>query len=433
MKKAILSLAAFGILCGMLLGCSPGQTPAQAAYTSNPAIETFIAATPAPSAAGTLETTLSPSQTEAGKRAKYVFLFIGDGMGEAQVTLARILARRQPGAEDVGFGELAFTDFESYGAIDTFDAASYCPDSASAGTALATGNKTVDGVIAMDPGKAVAFKSVAKYAGEAGFKVGIVTSVPLNHATPACFYANQDDRDKFYDIALQLVHSDFDFFAGGGFLQPAGPDGKRENILELAKKAGYKIADRVSDLASFNSASGKVIALAPDGQKDKDQSLLYEIDRRKMAGNGQPCLALADYVRAGIAVLDNANGFFMLCEGGKIDWACHANNGEAAAWEVMAFSDAVREAAEFAARHPDETLIVVTGDHETGGLIIRYAGTPVKDINSGLGWAAKSHTGVPVPIYARGACADLFSGSYDNTQVFFKLIDAMGLAQVPAG
>ena len=198
--------------------------------------------------------------------------------------------------------------------------------------------------------------------------MGVITSVNLNHATPAAFYAHQASRSSYYEIGLELIDSGFEYFAGGGLLSPTGKEGDQEDLYALAAKAGYTVAKTHAEAEKVNANTAKTILIDED-LADSD-AMAYEIDR------AEDMWSLADYVAKGIEVLsDDEDGFFMMCEGGKIDWACHANDAASTIHDTQALADAVQVAIDFAAEHPQETLIVVTGDHETGGLTIGFAGT----------------------------------------------------------
>ena len=166
-----------------------------------------------------------------------------------------------------------------------------------------------------------------------------------------------------------MIDSDFEYFAGGGLLKPDGHDKENpsENLYTLAEAAGYKVTFTQADAEAVSASDGKVILI--DEHLADSSAMDYELDRQE----GE--WALADYVAKGVEVLDNDEGFFLMCEGGKIDWACHANDAASTVSDVLALADAVQVAVDFAAAHPDETLILVTGDHETGGLTIGFAGT----------------------------------------------------------
>ena len=302
-------------------------------------------------------------------QARYVFLFIGDGMGLAQVSAAGMYRAVLEGEAGAGGGKLSFTSFPAQGVTTTHSLDSLVTDSAAAGTAIACGVKTRNSFLGVDAdGRRM--PSVAEMARDAGMKVGIVTSVSLDHATPAAFYAHRKGRSSHYEIGLELAASRFDYFAGGGFLDPEGRKstkaGEKIGLTDAIAKAGFAI---VEDMASFEALKSGARAVVAAPRLQDNGAMPYAID----AGEGD--ITLADLTAKGIEVLDNPKGFFMMVEAGKIDWACHANDAMAAIGEVLALEAAVGKAVEFAAGHPAETLIVVTGDHETGGLALDFSGT----------------------------------------------------------
>ena len=321
---------------------------------------------------------------QAAKAPKYVFLFIGDGMSYPQFqaasdylgalddpdyvkALPSIDYEKREG-ELNGPKRLNFMNFDVAGSAVTYDSCSFAPDSASTATSIATGYKTYSGMINVDLTGSTPYETIAeKLHSQKGWKVGIVSSVNLNHATPAAFYAHQASRNNYYEIGEELVNSGFEYFAGGGLKKVTGPDKDKTSLYDLAADAGYKVTYTQADAEAVTAADGKVI-LIDEHLADSD-AMDYEMDRQ----DGE--WALADYVKKGIDVLDNDTGFFMMCEGGKIDWACHANDAGATVNDTLALADAVQVAIDFAKQHADETLILVTGDHETGGLTIGFAGT----------------------------------------------------------
>jgi alkaline phosphatase len=304
----------------------------------------------------------------SGRPVKYVFWFIGDGMGMNHVYATEMFLARE--SKDPSIKNLDFTMFPNVGWMTTYAADSYITDSASAITAMATGKKTNDGVLNMDPSLKTKYKSIAEMARDMGYKVGVLTSVSIDHATPAGMYAHQPSRNNYYEIALELLNSNFNYFGGGGFLQPKGKDGKQKDIYDLAKEKGYKIVDSVESIKRIGKGDDKVIAINPI--LDNSKALPFAINRLRGMDIG---LSLADFTRKAIEVLDNPKGFFMMVEGGKIDWAAHANDAVSVIYDVLDFNDAIKVALEFYKKHPYETIIIVTADHETGGLSIGYAGT----------------------------------------------------------
>ncbi|MDO7788785.1 alkaline phosphatase [Desulforamulus aquiferis] len=310
----------------------------------------------------------SKGETYNGKAPKYVFLFIGDGMSYAQVSSAEMYLGNKSKPGQVVPQELNFSKFPIHGAATTYDSTSFIPDSASTATSLSTGNKTLSAVINMDITKTIKYSPITEDLKAAGYKVGIITSVPITHATPAAFYAKVPNRGLAYEIGQQLAASGFDFFGGGSFEQRYGPKGEDKDVLEFVKEAGYKVANTREEILALNNNSGKTVAINPvlDGA-----AMNYELDRNKQAGE----LSLADFVRKGIEVLDNPKGYFMMVESGKIDWANHANDAAASIHDTVAFADAIEEALKVYRQYPNDTLIIVTGDHECGGMSIGFAGT----------------------------------------------------------
>ncbi|MCI7792461.1 MAG: alkaline phosphatase [Lachnospiraceae bacterium] len=299
---------------------------------------------------------------------KYIFLFIGDGMSYPQVQSASYYLGAAASNGGVETKELSFMNFPVVGSAQTFDSTSFCQDSASTATSISTGNKTYSGVINMDTSKTIKFETISeKLKEQLGYKIGVLTSVNLNHATPAAFYAHQASRKNYYEIGQEMIASGFDYFAGGGLLDPTGKGEDLPSLYDVAKEAGYTVTTTKSEIAAVTKDTGKVIAI--DENLADGDAMSYNMDLQ----NGQ--WNLADYVEKGIEVLDNEKGFFMMVEGGKVDWACHANDAAASINDTLALDAAVQEAYKFYEKHPSETLILVTGDHETGGLTIGFAGT----------------------------------------------------------
>jgi len=312
---------------------------------------------------GKTETETVPVQTEETVRAKYVFLFIGDGMAIPQINAAE--AYLAAGETAPGVRQLSFTRFPAGGLTTTYAADAYITDSASAGTAIACGYKTDSGVISMDSSRTQSFPTIAEMAKAAGMKVGIVSSVNLDHATPAVFYAHNASRNNYYELNMTMANSDFDYFAGGMVRTSKTPKGEKSAHDVMAERGFTMVSDRAS-LEALKPGAGQVYAYNTGFAAE---ALDYVMD---MDEND---ITLAEFTRKGIELLENDRGFFMMVEGGKIDWACHANDAAASIHNTIAFDKAVQEAEAFARKHPGETLIIVTGDHETGGLALGFAGT----------------------------------------------------------
>ena len=208
--------------------------------------------------------------------------------------------------------------------------------------------------------------SIAWRAKQAGKAVGVTTSVAINHATPAVFYAHQPDRQMYYEIGTDAAKAGFDFYGGAGWKQVFSPhDSSEIDLYSLLRDSGYVIIDHRQDFQALSTGAGKVVYVQPEDCVNPS-SLPAAIDRKE--GD----LTLADITRKAIQFLSarNEDGFFLMVEGGIIDWLCHANDGAAAFREVVDFSEAIQVALDFYKAHPDETLIIVTADHETGGLAL---------------------------------------------------------------
>ncbi len=287
----------------------------------------------------------------ANEPVKYIFLFIGDGMGlpQRQLTEHFNTAQGKPG--------LLINRFPYQTVTATASANRLVTDSAAAATAIACGVKTNNGMLGITP-DGTKVESVAAAAKKAGYRVGILTSVTLNHATPAGFYAHNSGRGNAREIALDLLASGFDFFGGGGVTDPKG------DFFELATKKGYRVTGNREEL----NGSITLPAIAGDYRKGTNRNLSWDIDARPED------LQLAEITARAIELLDNPNGFFIMVEGGQIDHFGHSNDAGGMVREALNFDAAVRRAYEFAQKHPDDTLIVVTGDHETGGLALGQAG-----------------------------------------------------------
>lgn len=421
--------------------------------------------------------------------AKYVFLFIGDGMGHNQVQAAEKF-----------YGKLNFMDFAQHGQMTTSEANGKVTDSAAAATAMASGSKTHNGFVGLDP-QGNRLESIASLIKKQGLKVGIVSSMQLDDATPAAFYAHRLSRRMRYEIATDLAVSNFDYFAGGGLRQPTGKNGDQTNIWDLLRANGYQLVTGNSEFRQLKKSDNKVFVRS-EGLYE-DLSLSFVIDQK-------PSISLAELTAKGIKLLDNKQGFFMLVEGGKIDYAGHTNDLATNIKEVGDFEQAVQVALNFYEQHPRDTLIIVTADHETGGMQwlnptlaqedfiaivngqtlsyqefgkivqeyvrsgkrgelsawqdtlrekfgldnlseqeyeylqqavyasmrqekygpyepLMIAACRVLGQRAGVSWSTYGHSGVNIPVYAIGAGSTAFAGNYDNTQLAPKILRAMGI------
>lgn len=305
------------------------------------------------------------------QKPKYIFYLIGDGMGLNHVHLTE--AYQAELNKQIGVSPLLFSQFPYVSFATTNSQSNGVTDSSAGGTALAVGKKTKNGIVAMDSSATVPYKSIAYAAKEKGMKVGITTSVSIDHATPASFYANQASRSMYYEIANDIIKSNFDFFGGAGFLRPTTTADKKEapEITGLLEKAGYRIVSGRKEFEKEKNKNKKIILINND--QSVPNALKFAIDQ------GEDDFKLQDITQSAIESLDNSeNGFFLMVEGGKIDWSAHANDAATTIHEVLDFNKSVQLAYDFYLKHPEETLIVVTADHETGGLVVGNRGSTLR-------------------------------------------------------
>jgi len=302
----------------------------------------------------------------AQSQVKYVFYFIGDGMGVNQINVTETYLAALKGK--IGFEPILMSSFPVVGLVNTYSATNGVTDSAAGGTALACGKKTKNGAIGVLEDLKTPCTSIAVWAQKAGAAVGVATNVAITHATPASFYGHQPNRNMYYEIGQDLCKSGFDFFAGSDFHRPNTKEGE-PTLRDQAKAAGYTIlTGGYKEYEKKGRKADKLILFQSDYQNEKlgSDHIPYALDQDKND------LTLEQIVRAGINYLmgKQKNGFFFQIEGGMIDYACHRNDIGNAVNEVLDLDKAVKVAYEFYQQHPDETIIVISADHETGGLVM---------------------------------------------------------------
>ena len=305
------------------------------------------------------------SVNAAAEAPKYVFYFIGDGMAASQRQVAEYYLQHKTG--DSG-ARLVMNNMPVAGINTTHASSSLITDSAASATALAAGVKTNNGVIGLDiEGKPVT--TLLEGAADSGMRTGLITTTRLTHATPAAFAVKNESRGNEDEIAMDYVSAPVDFYAGGGYRNFVGPGHKgsrRTDGKDLIAKFDARGFDTFVGMDSVDEFMGYKA-----GQNSKvfaaftPSHLPYEIDR--MRSMDSP--SLAEITHKGIEVLSQSeDGFFMMVEGGRIDHASHAQDLAGTIYDTLAFDAAIAKAVEFYQRHPEDTLIVVAGDHETGGL-----------------------------------------------------------------
>ena len=333
---------------------------------------------------------LGVSMTQVVAKPKNVIFMIGDGMGLSQVYAAMVKNNNKLELERcpvIGFSK-------------TYSSSHFTTDSGAGGTALATGVKTKNGMIGMDP-DSVAVESILELAEKNTLATGMVVACAVTHATPSSFIAHQVNRNMYDEIATDFLKTDIDVFIGGGRKSfEKRLDGR--NLTNELKAKQYQIAYTLDDVKAVKS--GKLAGLLYDDQNPSVP------ERGKM---------LSESTVAALDILDNnKKGFFLMIEGSQIDWACHDNNADQAIKEMLDFDETIGKVLDFAQKDGN-TLVIITADHETGGFTI-----PSGDMKTGTikeAFSTKGHSGTPVPIYAYGPGAENFSGFMENTALFGKI------------
>lgn len=335
------------------------------------------------------EVKMYPQKFKAEKPKNIIFL-IGDGMGVTQV-FSGLTANQ---------GHLFIENCRHIGFSKTQSADDYITDSAAGGTALSCGVKTYNGAIGVNA-DTVKVKSILEEAEDKGLATGLVSTSAITHATPASFIAHQPSRGMYEEIADDFLKTDIDVFIGGGndhFTKRK--DGR--NLAEELKEKGYTVETDINEIAKVES--GKLAGLTAGVHNGRIE------ERGDM-------LRLA--TSTAINILDNnKKGFFLMVEGSQIDWGGHANSTVYIVEDMLDFDQTVGQALEFAAKD-GETLVLVTSDHETGGMALTGG-----DISEGVvkaDYPTKSHTAVMVPVFAYGPGAEEFIGIMENTDIHDKM------------
>lgn len=349
----------------------------------------------------------APLPSEQG--IKNVILFIGDGMGLSHIAAARM---KSGGVE----GMLNMERMPVTGLLYTNCANALVTDSAAASTALATGHKTNYRMVSMSPdGKNL--PTILEALQERGFATGMVVTESITNATPAGFASHAAVRSSEQEIAEQYIEKRVNVLLGGGrqfFLPQSIQGGVRnddKNLIELAKNAGYAFVTTTSELAEVKS--DYVLGLFASG---------------KLSQSPQP--DLAEMTNRAMQILSrNKKGFFLMVEGSQIDLACHSSKLDEAVRQTVLFDEAVKAGLDFALKDK-QTLVIVTADHETGGLSINAGTLDGKYIEAG--WAGEgNHTAVPVPIFAFGPGAEKFMGVNHLVDVPKKIAELLGIKNFP--
>ena len=325
------------------------------------------------------------------KKSPNIILMIGDGMGLTQISSGMY-------AND---NSTALEQFDYIGLSKTASFDKLITDSAASGTAMASGIKTNNKVLGISPDN-IHQKSILEICKEKGYKTALIATSSIVHATPASFYAKENSRYNYENIALQLRNHNIDIFIGGGSKYFTTRKDERNLINEMSEYEFIKSLDELEK--SISTKFGYFTYF------DEPPSIL----------NGRP----ANLDRITRTILNklslNKSPFIVVIEGSQIDWGGHDNDSKMVLSEFIDFDSAIKEALEFA-KNDGNTLVVVTADHETGGMSLN--GGEINNVN--IKFNTKSHTGTMVPVFSFGPSSETFSGIYENTQIFYKLRESI--------
>lgn len=345
----------------------------------------------------------APQKEETPPKAKNVILLIGDGMGVTQVSTSFYYQDEEPN----------FARFKDIGFIRTSSSSHKITDSAAGATAFASGEKSYNGAIGVDP-DTVSIPTILEMAMEREMATGVISSSSITHATPASFYSHVKSRGMAEEIAKQLASTSVDFFAGGGlkYFQDR-EDGI--NYYTLLAASGVKMdSTKLGQPADLCEGCQYGYLLAQNGMP------------RMLDGRGD---FLPEATNLGLAHLSkNKDGFFLMVEGSQIDWGGHANDADYIITEVLDFDKAIGEALDFAEKDGN-TLVIVTADHETGGFSL--SSTPREERGSDYDqltgtFSTGGHSATLIPVFAYGPGSENFKGIYQNTEIFNKMLKSYG-------
>lgn len=330
-----------------------------------------------------------------GQKPKNIILMIGDGMGTAQIFAAYT----------ANGGRLNITNMPYSGFITTQSSDNYITDSAAGGTAFSAGEKTYNGAIAVDVNNQP-LTTILEYAEQNGLSTGLVSSSAITHATPASFIAHNESRNNYEDIASDFLKTDIDIFIGGGksFFEERQDN---RNLLEELKNKNYRIFTSLEEASATNDAPMAILTAPKHNPRWPERGELIPEGTEKA-----------------IKVLGkNDKGYFLMVEGSQIDWGGHENNTAYIVEETLDFDRAVGKALELAASD-GETLVIVTADHETGGMSINNGDLEKGEVHAK--YTTGEHTGIMVPVFAYGPGAEHFTGVMKNTDIFHKMYQLFG-------
>lgn len=335
-----------------------------------------------------------------------IILMIGDGMGMSQIT----------GAMYSNNNRLALERFKTIGLMKTHSATDLVTDSAAAGTAMACGLKTCNHCLGIDA-DSIPCKNIMEEAHDRELATGIVVTSSIVHATPAAFFAHQPLRYLYERIALDLVDADIDFFVGGGMKNFEDREMDDRDLLQELRDKGYSVSD-------YSYKSMDWLRTKTNGKKKVAYFSAWEDP--EYAANGRDYLLEATQIAMLTLSNQSEKGYFLMVEGSQIDWAGHAKKGNRMIEETLDFDRTIDMVLDYA-RKDGNTLVIVTADHESGGFSINK-GSKINNLVTAF--TSNGHTGSMVPVFAYGPKSEAFGGVYDNTDLYYKMITALGWTEM---
>lgn len=322
---------------------------------------------------------------------------IGDGMGLSQVSTG-FYAKKGP---------FQLERCKHIGLVKTHSAIDLITDSAAGATAMACGKKTYNGVLAMDT-EGEDLKTILESAHEEGLSTGLIATSTIQHATPAAFYSHKMSRTQYEDISLDLLAGNVDFIIGGGRRLLNDRKDKRDLIEELEAK-GVAVCKNIKQASQFPNE--QIYIITHNGHLPP---------ARKRGANflGKSALIAIEHLKK------NTQGFFLMLESSQIDWGGHSNDGIHITEEMVDFDRAIGQVLDFAEKD-GETLVIITADHETGGFSIENGDKKARKLETDF--TTDSHTATMVPLFAFGPGAEAFMGIIENTDIYYKMMNALGL------
>lgn len=344
-------------------------------------------------------TATSSQPVETPTRPKNIILMIGDGMGVTQIT----------GGLYANGNKLNLERFKKIGFIKTYSCDDLITDSAAGATAFSCGVKTYNNAVGVDC-DTIPQETILETLKKKGYATGVVSTSSVTHATPASFYAHQKKRKQMENNVADLFVTQPDLFMGGGknFFEQR-QDGR--NITNELRDAGYEVVYNVADVTGNNNKVGVLIA-------DEEPESFTN-------GRGEYLVPAAE---KSIQILSqDEDGFFVMIEGSQIDWGGHANETEYIKSEMVDFDNAIGKVLDFAEKDGN-TLVIITADHETGGFAITEGDVNDKSNFTGS-FNTGHHTGTLIPVFAFGPGADEFTGIYENTGIYHKMMQVLGISK----